>query len=432
MNNMKIMICSDSFKHYSGLAYSAVSLMKRLAREYGAENIAYTSITNGESKLSDLNQFETDLSLKLKDISLFHGSSIDKNHLEGFNRAVVEFKPEIVISLTDPWMLDIISETPFRKTFFWCAYTLFETPDYPATVDIFSHVTNTRRKPIMQYLYNADLVIPVTQMTKDTLVKYNIPCTDVLHLGIDSGDLITSDKTSMEKSEFFDISSDIKNPFVFMTMGTNSGRKQMEYAVDAFSRFLRERKDRERFFLCIYGRLDSSLGGTDLYTQIIDANISQNLRVYENDSYKPRDRKFLYECYYHSDCYMAFPGGEGFSYGFAEAIVHDTPVIYQNYGGHVEYCKDYGISVEPVAFRRLRYTNIKWAIPDLNQAVKAMNKMVSDDKARSKFIKNTDSLISRLDWDEVIYPEFNKKVICRYNELQSSNMYGTIRRRSNI
>jgi glycosyltransferase involved in cell wall biosynthesis len=109
----------------------------------------------------------------------------------------------------------------------------------------------------------------------------------------------------------------------------------------------------------------------------------------------------LYKRYFVSDAYIELSGGEGLCLPIIEALSHNKPVIYLDYGGHVEYCKDLGYAVHVKDYFCARNINMKWALPSIPDTVNKMC-LVSQLKEKintSEFIKNT------FDWNSVIIPK---------------------------
>lgn len=426
LNRLRIMFVSDNFKYYTGFSYVMVSLMKRFAASSNTKDLCYVSMTNGKPELPDLEKFETGLSKKLFGMKIYD-SNIEKEDLfTNFNLAINQFRPHIVITLNDPWRLPLVANSPFRDSFLWVALTSIETPEYPRTMVVPSLITNQPRMNIHHVLEQADVIIPCSEMGRKMLLDWygDGKVTKTIPLGID---LSQTEGIKTTKAEAF---SDIipEDAFVFYSMGTNSPRKQMDRVVDAFAKFKETVGNPDKYFLCLHTGSNMILNGADIAEQIYKIGLQTSIYVSCTDSLIPADRKKLYQEYAASDCYIGLPGGEGFGYGFAEAIAFRKPVIYIGYGGHVEYCKGCGIEVPVASKYRVRNSNIQWADPDINAAAAAMRKMVSDKRAYDSFVAGTGKRRDLFNWSD-IYSSIREIIAGRYDEHERTNLYGIPRRR---
>ena len=110
----------------------------------------------------------------------------------------------------------------------------------------------------------------------------------------------------------------------------------------------------------------------------------------------------LYKRYSVCDAYIELSAGEGYCYPIVEALLHNKPVVYLNYGGHAEYCSAFGYAVSVSEYYSARNINMRWALPKLNDAVRGMNIVSSKSYVATKssgFVKET------FDWDSVIIPK---------------------------
>lgn len=426
LNQKRIMFVSDNFKFYTGFSYVMISLLKRFSTTMETKNLCYVSMTNGKPEVTDLDKFEKGLAKKLHGLKIYDSNIEKEELLTNFNLAVNQFKPHIVITLNDPWRLPIVANSPFRDSFMWIALTSIEVPEYPRTMITPSLITNQPRLNIHWILDQADLLIPCSKMGETMLKSWYNPekVSESIYLGLDLK--LTEGVETTKAKAFSEIISE--DAFIFYSMGTNSPRKQMDKVIDAFVEFKRTIGNPDKYYLCMHTGSNMILNGADIAEQIYKYNLQDSIYVSCTDSLVPADRKKLYEEYSASDCYIGFPGGEGFGYGFAEAIAFRKPVIYMNYGGHAEYCNGCGISVDIKEKYRVRNSNMEWALPDIKSAAAAMRKIVSDKRLYTKYVDETDKRRLEFDWS-TIYPKIRNKIAERYNRNERTNLYGIPRRR---
>ena len=317
-----------------------------------------------------------------------------------FDDFIYEEKPDIVFSLLDPWYLDQFEASIYRDSFYWVAWCLFETPEYPEFIKQPNFLNPVSpAKSLFNPLRNADLCIPVSKMGKKILEDHDIKCTDNIYLGIDY-DLRCND--NLTKKEVFGDAVN-NDTFIFMTVGRNSERKKIDMVIEAFAQFLKSHKsDKNKYKLYVHSDFIESVSGTDLITLSSDFGIIDN--VLFPTCFQKKEimlDKDLYKRYKVCDAYIGLPAGEGFGLGFAEALLHDKPVIYLNYGAYKEYCTNYGYPVGVSAYYNARDIHMKWALPKLDEAAKHMSVCV-DSKHKvdsSEYMKNN------FDWNTVIIPK---------------------------
>ena len=105
---------------------------------------------------------------------------------------------------------------------------------------------------------------------------------------------------------------------------------------------------------------------------------------------------------------IGLSAGEGFGYGYIEALMHNKPVIYIDYGAHREYCANHGYAIPVKSFYNAKDIYMQWALPDLYTTVKCMEYCASgaDDKKEN----NDEYLKDNFDWDKVIIPKLLSQV----------------------
>lgn len=416
----RVLFVSDTLAGTTGLAYIAKNFVDFFYRKnwtIGYANIAGKDI----SKLEDCKVQGQDFLKVAKNTQFYNVQLFDKNKSNLFDDVIKKFKPDVVISIHDPWTLDQIAYSAYRHTFFWAAYLTIEAPVYPDHVIYPTHVFPHLRKSIKYTLQSVDLCIPCTKMAYNALQDWNLNLVDNVYCGIDLSQKI---KEPVLKKSVFGPNVE-EDDFIFITVGINSERKRLHKVIDSFEKFLdkiRETKyegifdDYKKYKLYIHSDFDKSQGGTDLKSVIKES-------PYRSQIYLPGNyvsgigvsKKELYRKYKASDCYIGLSSGEGFGYGYVEAAMHSKPVIYINYGGHVEFCKDFGLSVKVNDYIYAINAAIKWAIADSNDCANQMIKIASDKKLYNKLSSKCLQTIKQFDWKDVmeqfytIFSQFYKK-----------------------
>lgn len=387
----KILICGNSLNQAAGLSYVSSSLTQ-LFTEMGY-NVSYVTISGAETTLEGM-RVQGERFIKSVDgkLTIYNTISTEPKAFEKFNVLINNLRPDIVFSIHDPWWLDIIAFSEYRSTYTWIAYPTIEAKEYPEEVFFPSFITGEKRKNIRTILSQADAIIPCSEMGHTTLK--NMGLTNVLS-PIPEG-LHTEDREEghTKESVFGDLLTN--NNFMFMTMGLNTDRKKIERVIIAFSIFLKKMQMSDKYKLYMHTDTERDTGGTDLKNLIRSLGIEKYVLIPNGlNGFAGLTRNELYKRYSVSDCYIGMPGGEGFGYGFAEAIMHGKPIIYGNYGAHAEFCSTCGIPVPISDYFYAKNAAIPFALINTEEAAKAMVRMVSDPKLREGLASKTEEVTKK-------------------------------------
>ena len=388
----KIMVCGNSLNLSSGLSYVAASvIIELLSREY---EVGFTCLSGNDTTSAGIAvQGEKFLRFANGRLILFNAQLNSKNPMEKFNAAITQFNPDMIISIHDPWWLDCIAYSEHRSRYTWIIYPTIESPEYPAEVMFHSPLTGTNRKSILHIMSCADRIIPVSEMGRKCL----------MNMGLDNVDSPVFEGVELEdkaigytKEEVF--SGLLENSdFLFMTMGLNTDRKKIDRSLFAFSDFLERVKGSKKYKMYVHTDTELESGGTDLRTLTHMLGLQEHVLIPNNtNALSSISRKELYKRYCVSDCYVGLPGGEGFGMGFAEAILHNLPIVYGTYGAQREYCHTCGLPAYPSDYFMAKNGSIKFALIDTSEAGKAMYRIATDPKLREGLVSNTEGLADRL------------------------------------
>lgn len=352
---MNILICGDSFKSITGLNEIALNIAKFfISKDY---NVAYCNIAGDLCTKDNIEKLGIEIE--------FYNGQLSQGD---FDKVIKEFKPHIVFSIHDPWQIDKIVFSQYRDTYKWIHYCPIEGNHYSEYL-IYPD-DNSFRKSLSAIISDCDLVIPYTQIGQTVLKKLsnknNIG--DYLYNGIEYIDVREVDRNKVFKGLVKD------DQFLFMTVGTNFRRKGLDYIVEAFHLFLQSVDNPENYKLYIHGNLNTVNSATDIKSMVRDLNLLDNI-IYS--SHKPLSKYELYERYKCADCYIGLPLAEGFGLGFAEAMLNKVPIIAHDYGGQIEYIKEYQKVSSCANYYPNNYFSL-WKIPDIQDAVQAMKNIVKD------------------------------------------------------
>ena len=409
----KLVVCSDTLALITGLGKTALRIAKGFY-DSGDYDVSYFVLTGRDSDVSCATYYGEEFKELFDNMKIFSCQLQDQNKYMMFDTFVGTEKPDIIISLLDPWNLDQIEMSQYRETFYWIAYCLFETPEYPEYAMTPSFIKpESPRKSIFEPLRNADLCIPVTEMGRKILDKMKVTkFTNNVYLGIDVDSRCKEEIT--KKDVFGDAVPD--DAYVFMTVGRNSERKKLDKIIEAFSAFKKSRKrfnDNTLYKLYIHTDFNEAVGGTDLIALATELGVLDDvvfpIHFLHNQIMLDSD---IYRRYAVSDAYIVLSAGEGFCYGVLEAMMHNKPVVYLDYGGHIEYCKGFGLPVGIKEYYGARNIWMKWALPDISDVVIKMNDIV-----KGRVCKNSLEFVQKtFDWNSVIIPRLLKIVDESYVE----------------
>jgi len=407
MEKKKICICSDSIQTVSGLGKTSLRLAKGFYEN--GYDVCYFVITGRDSDNNCYNAYTEDYHTCIKYLKIYNCQiSVEANYTK-FDDYIELEKPDIVLSLLDPWNLDQIYLSKARDTFYWIAYCLFETPEYPEYGLTPSYLIQSIRKSLFDPLRNADICIPVSKMGEKILKHYKTKFIDNIYLGIDIDNACKDESLTKEKVFGKNISND---SYIFMTVGKNFERKKIDKIIESFALFkniVKKNNPEEynKYKLYIHSNWNELSTGSDLISigesyGIMDDIIFPSCFL-ENKQMSEED---LYKRYKVSDAYICLSAGEGFGYGCLEALMHNKPVIYLDYGTPREFCSEYGYPVKVESYYFARSINMRWAIASVKDAASVMNEIIHDDAKINSFtyVKNN------FDWDDIILPKLFKVI----------------------
>lgn len=412
---INVLFVSDSLSLYSGFSYVISKLMIAF-HNTGKYKISYCNLLSGDNDINSACKVHgsifKDILCDEKGPRIYNSQLQSEVAYNNFDKIILDQKPKIVISLVDPWQTEPIALSCYKDTFYWVSYNTIEINQYPEFVLFPTYIDGNLRKSITRLMNIADLVIPVTQMGKTNFENIKIKCSESVLCGVDWDKRCINKFT---KQQIFGgyVSED---SFIFMTLGTNTERKKIDAVIDSFNLFLKKVDNPDKYFLYIHTNPNEISGGTDIITQGATLGILPKLlfpSCYANNGIMRQEE--LFARYSVVDCYIGLPAGEGFGYGFADAMMHGIPLIYINYGGHVEYCKDAGLPVEVKAFYNSKNAYMKWAVADIEHASNQMLYIASHKSIREEFKDKGIATMEQYSWEnqskkfiDVVENNYNK------------------------
>jgi glycosyltransferase involved in cell wall biosynthesis len=417
----KILFMGDSLSGWSGLTFVISNIMLGFLREDKYE-IAFATLSGKNSLRENFHIHGEEFNTLAKDIKIYDCQIVHKEGFDQYNQCIADFKPDIVFSNHDPWYLDGIALSPYRESYFWVHYATVEVPFYPDNIMFPTSAFPVNRKPMKQILQNADLIIPVTSVGTSTLknMKLENVSDDHVYNGLDLDSVCNEE--NIDKSAVFGPHIKQDN-FIFMTLGTNSERKKIDVVIEAFAKFIKKMDGSKKYRMYIHTDLENRIGGTDLATQVVTLGLKDHvffpLSFSKNKLMVKSD---LYKRYKASDCYIGLPSGEGFGYGYAEAMAHKKPVIYLDYGGPSDYLRNVGLPVKVKETFAAQNVYMKWAIADIDDAVRQMCRVVSDKNLKRTVGEACYQKSKEFDWS-IIHEQLKYIILDKYKTFSKFELF---------
>ena len=390
---MKLLVVGDTLARTTGLGYVALSFASRLRAEGHA--VAYAVVTPERTRSATYDHYPGALGDCARAMTLHH------LHEGGFPRdrldaAVGAFRPDKVLVVHDPWNLDIVCGCRSRASFELNAYLTIETPDYPTRMKV-ARAGRAVYVDLPAVLKACDRVIPVTGPGRKVIEGFGVRTEDPIYNGLDA-----VAPAAMTKAEAFPGARE--DDFVFLAMGVNIHRKQLARTMDAFAAFLQQRPDAARFKLALH--VDLAIGNSADLLALREVLGLQEQVLFTG--HRLLAKEGLYGLYRAADAYLGLTGGEGFGYGFAEAMLNGLPLLYTAYGCHTEMCEGVGLPVAISDHSYIPNSAIRIGLCDFASAVARMNEVADDAALRASMAaKGQRFAEANLMWD-TIYPKMRR------------------------
>ena len=365
---MKILVIGDTLARTTGLGYVALSIASRLRAESHA--VEYAVVTQERTRSATYDHYAGALGACARAMKIHH------LHDQGFPRDALDavigaFRPDKVLVVHDPWNLDIVCGCRSRASFELTAYITIETPDYPKRMKV-ARAGRAVYVDLAAVLRDCDRVIPVTAPGRKVIEAFGVDTEEPVYNGLDR-----IEPAPMGKADAFPGAKE--GDFVFLAMGVNIHRKQLGRTMEAFATFLKQRADADRFKLAMH--VDVTIGNSVDLLCLREALGLQDQVLFTAN--RILSKEMLYGLYRAADCYLGLTGGEGFGYGFAEAMLNGLPILHTDYGCHAEMCGGIGLPVAISDHSYIPNSAIRIGLCDISSAVSRMNEVADDPAFRA-------------------------------------------------
>jgi glycosyltransferase involved in cell wall biosynthesis len=335
-----------------------------------------------------------------------------------FDKVVLDFKPDIVLSYRDPWMDMYISKSPLLPYFHWV---------WMPTVD-----SDPQKQSWIEGFAKTDAILCYSEFGEKTLEK------DAGHLlnvkgcaspGIDPKIYKPYDKKQIRQELGLD-----PNVNIVGTVMRNQKRKLFPELIKSFSKFLKvappEIKDNT--YLLLHTSYPEKMGWNlgyhiseeEVGGKILTTYVCKNCKKWRVDffrdslNYCPNCKTIscvmpsvgmglevsdLVKIYNSMDLYVQYAICEGFGMPQVEATACGVPIASTNYSAMedvLEWTKGYPIRIQKM-YRELE-TNAERVFPDNDHLVEIMinHLMLSPEEKAAKSQEVREATVARYDWDD--------------------------------
>jgi glycosyltransferase involved in cell wall biosynthesis len=297
---------------------------------------------------------------------------------EALPKALEDFRPDIVISLGDIWMVEWIAGIKNRDKFKYLAYVPIDgSPLYP---------------PWGDFLRSVD--VPVTcSLFAQQLVRETFPDVDakMIYHGVDLNVF-----RPLGKDEYTRPAA-LKDKFIVGCVARNQQRKNLPILIKAFAQFCRDKED-----AVLYLHTNPEDIGWDIidllkrYDVFNRSCMSKNAAVQNGVS-----KQKLNELYNLFDV-MALPtAGEGFGLPILESMAAGTPVIATNYSACVELLEGRGELIKVKEFVTQGRHNIEYAFADIEDLTGKLDLLYNRRDLLQQYSELGVAFAKTFDWDRI-------------------------------
>lgn len=358
--------------------------------------------------------------------------------LPGF---IDQFKPDLVWTLGDMWMVDHVARVPNRKSFKWVGY--FPIDGHPSP----SKWGATVEDMDVAVAYGKYGMEVIKQRAPNANLRY-------IHHGVDTEVFkpISSEERQSARLSMLGITDDKVK--VLGIVARNQPRKAFDKLFEAYFYILNGmyikcdkchkitvypfdliKKELYPVGICRHcGSLEIKKGEPRddvrlyLHAPIVDCgwdllDLQKDFNLVGKVLVNPKlkigagvSEHTLNGVYNSFDIFTMPTRGEGFGLPILEAMSAGIPVVVTDYSAHPEWVGDGGILVPPVALESEPMTNIRRAIIDIDLYVTDLLRLIDDPELRSRYGKAGRAIAKTMDWvpvckqwegliDEILFPD---------------------------
>jgi len=429
----KILVMTDSPKLHTGFARVAKTIFTHMVRtgKYDIRCIGwFHQETNEEVPYPILHTGKDEEGRTTQE---------DKYAHKSFPRYVEKFKPDLVWTLGDMWMVDHVATSANRKSFKWLSY--FPIDGYPSptkwgpTVENMDYavaygkfgmdvIKQKAPKANLSYVYHGvdtKVFHPLSEsersIARDSLIGID---KDVTILGIVARNQPRKAFDKLFEAYFYILNGlyikcdKCNNVTVYPFNLMEKSIREVQMCRHCGSTKYKKGVARDDVRLYVHGAL------VDCGWDLLDLQNDYNLRgkVLVNPALKIGvgvSEHTLNAVYNSFDIFTLPTRGEGFGLPILEAMSCGVPVVVTDYSAHPEWVGGAGELVPPVVLESEPLTNIRRAIIDMDFYVGSLLKLIDDKELRKKCGAIGRATAEKMDWriicgqwekilDDILYP----------------------------
>ena len=434
MERKKVLIMTDSPKLHTGFAKVGKEIWTYLNKtgKYDIKCIGWFHQDSGEEVTYPIHLTAKDEQGKF--------SQEDKYGHKCFQEYVDKFKPDLVWTLGDMWMVDHVATARNRASFIWIGYFPIDGHPVPSKwaktvesmdvavaygkygMEVIKHRATDKNLTYVYHGVDTNTFKPISHEAAMEARKSVIgAATDKILIGI-----VARNQPRKAFDKLFEA-------FYYILSGNyctcDDCGKLTVYPYDLINRVahpikdckychgvnLNHGKERDDVRLYIHGAIVDC--GWDLLDLQKDYNLTGKVLV--NPALKVGvglTEHTLNGIYNSFDIFTLPTRGEGFGLPILEAMSAGVPIVVTDYSAHPEWARGAGELVPPVTLEAEPLTNIRRAVIDMDPYVQSLLKLIDDKDLRKKYGAKGREIALTMDWkiiskqweglvDAMLYPD---------------------------
>lgn len=235
---IKVLISADSSLNATGLGKYSYNLCKGLHEDKNYQVAELANFGhNRDASSVPWKYYGVEPENNTKEILEYNQDPENKYGKWKFESVLLDFKPDFVVAINDPWMFSYQGKSPYRKYYNWIISPTVDS--YPQREDYLS-------------IYSlADSIVTYTDWALDVLQSYNIPnLCKTIRMGVDT-EIFKPVENKGKLKEKFGIPPD---SFIIGSVMRNQTRKLLPNLIESFNLMLDslEKEKRNKTFLYLH------------------------------------------------------------------------------------------------------------------------------------------------------------------------------------
>lgn len=341
---------------------------------------------------------------------------LNKNGHYRWERALLHFKPDIVLTIQDPWQVDFQVSSMLKPFYrFVCGAPVDSHPQKVDYINIY---------------HSADAVVPYTDYAKHVLENQGIQCLDSIPMGIDSDVFYPLDKERAKGQLGIP-----KDSIIFGFVARNQPRKRLPELCIAFKSYLDDprvsQEDKDKSYLYLHTSyldvhpwdiprilLENRIQNKVLFSYFCMKTKSLYATPFkESTAYSPYSGEmsgtpikpstspsfqWLNIVYNSMDLYVQMATNEGFGSPLIEAAATNTKVVAVNYSAMSEVTSKFGGDlIDPPATMEDPGVQARRAVMPVKELAEYMVSFVKDKKYQEP-VTSRDLVLENFRWEDSI------------------------------